>query len=250
MRWIAGLLAIIAFWTPASSAHQPTNWFFKKTNDHSQPVCDSRFSFMEKYPAYYVDRRSNEADKIIYITFDAGYENGNIERILDTMREKEVVSSFFILQNLVYKNKDLLERMANEGHLICNHTAHHKNMAQVTKDAFEAELKEMEDVYRQGTGRELSKFYRPPEGSFTEENLKWAEELGYTTVLWSFAYADWDNKCQPNPQKSIKKILDATHPGEIILLHPTSDTNATIIGDLIDSWRAEGYRFETLDHLK
>ena len=122
-------------------------------------------------------------------------------------------------------------------------------MAKVTKDDFAAELAEMEKVYREGTGRELAKYYRPPEGSFTEDNLKWAEELGYTTVLWSFAYADWDNGRQPDPQAAIRKILDATHPGEIILLHPTSATNAQIIGTLIDAWRADGYRFETLANL-
>lgn len=249
MRWIAGLLAVMTFWMPTSAGGHTTNWFFKRTTDHSQPVCDARFSFMEKYPAYYVDRRSTPDDKVIYITFDAGYENGNIEKILDTMREKQVVSSFFILQNLVYKNKDLLDRMVQEGHLICNHTAHHKNMAKVTQDVFAAELAEMEKVYREGTGRELAKFYRPPEGSFTEENLKWAEKLGYTTVLWSFAYADWDNGRQPDPHAAVKKILDATHPGEIILLHPTSATNAAILGELIDAWRADGYRFETLEHL-
>ena len=249
MRWIAGILALVAFWSPVSAGGHTTVWFFKRTNDHTQPICDTRFSFLENYRAYYVDRRSTADDKVMYITFDAGYENGNIASIMDTLREKQVPASFFILQNLVYKNKDLLDRMVNEGHLICNHTAHHKNMAKVTKDDFAAELAEMEKVYREGTGRELAKYYRPPEGSFTEDNLKWAEELGYTTVFWSFAYADWDNGRQPDPQAAIRKILDATHPGEIILLHPTSATNAQIIGTLIDAWRADGYRFETLANL-
>ena len=249
MRWIAGILALVAFWSPVSAGGRTTGWFFKRTNDHTQPICDTHFSFLENYRAYYVDRRSTADDKVMYITFDAGYENGNIASIMDTLREKQVPASFFILQNLVYKNKDLLDRMVNEGHLICNHTAHHKNMAKVTKDDFAAELAEMEKVYREGTGRELAKYYRPPEGSFTEDNLKWAEELGYTTVLWSFAYADWDNGRQPDPQAAIRKILDATHPGEIILLHPTSATNARIIGTLIDAWRADGYRFETLANL-
>lgn len=249
MRWIAGILALVAFWSPVSAGGHTTGWFFKRTNDHTQPICDTRFSFLENYRAYYVDRRSTADDKVMYITFDAGYENGNIASIMDTLREKQVPASFFILQNLVYKNKDLLDRMVNEGHLICNHTAHHKNMAKVTKDDFAAELAEMEKVYREGTGRELAKYYRPPEGSFTEDNLKWAEELGYTTVFWSFAYADWDNGRQPDPQAAIRKILDATHPGEIILLHPTSATNARIIGTLIDAWRADGYRFETLANL-
>lgn len=250
MRWIAGVLALAALWSPMPVGGQTTGWFFKRTNDHTQPVCDARFSFMENYRAFYVDRRSTEEDKVMYITFDAGYENGNIKKILNTLQEKQVPASFFILQNLVYKNKDLLDRMVNEGHLICNHTAHHKNMAKVTQDVFAAELAEMEKVYREGTGRELAKYYRPPEGSFTEENLKWAEELGYTTVLWSFAYADWDNGKQPAPGAAIQKILDATHPGEIILLHPTSATNAEIIGALIDAWRADGYRFETLEKLQ
>lgn len=252
MKLLAGFLAILSLLTPTVqtvSASSGCHWYIKHAGDHTQPPRDPCFSFMDAYQAYYLDTKSCESDKVIYLTFDAGYENGNIAKILDVLKEENVPAAFFILQNLVYKNKDLLTRMTEEGHLVCNHTAHHKDMSKATKEEFEAELKEMEKVYREGTGYELAKFYRPPEGNFVEDNLAWAQELGYSTVLWSFAYADWDNTRQPDPERAKKKILSNTHPGEILLLHPTSDTNAAIMKDLITCWKNDGYRFGTLTEL-
>ena len=187
----------------------------------------------------------------MYLTFDAGYENGNIERILDVLKEKNVKGAFFVLSHLIEANTDLVKRMADEGHLVCNHTMSHKNMAAVTdRSVFEKELGGLEKLYAEKIGGEMAKFYRPPEGRLSEENLKLLDEMGYTTVLWSFAYADWDNNKQMPAEKAIQKVLDGTHNGEIILLHPTSKTNADILGRLIDAWREEGYRFGTLDELQ
>lgn len=249
MHFLAALMALFTLCSPVSGRADAQGWYIRRTTDHTQPVADARFSYLKNYPAYYLDARSTEEDKVLYLTFDAGYENGNIARILDVLAEKGAVGSFFILQNLVYKNKDLLARMVQEGHLVCNHTAHHKDMTRTDRDAFTAELTEMEEVYRAGTGLELAKFYRPPEGRVNEDNVRWASEMGYKTVLWSFAYADWDNDKQPSEAAAKEKILAATHPGEIILLHPTSATNAAILGDLIDAWRADGYRLASLDAL-
>lgn len=249
MHLFAAFMALLTLCTPVVGRADTTGWYIKRTTDHTRPVADARFSYLENYPAYYVDARSTPDDKVLYLTFDAGYENGNIERILDVLAEKKAVGSFFILQNLVYKNKPLLARMAEEGHLVCNHTAHHKDMTRTDQDAFVEELTEMERVYHEGTGLELAKYYRPPEGRVNEDNVRWASEMGYKTVLWSFAYADWDNDKQPSTDAAKEKILAATHPGEIILLHPTSATNAAILGDLIDAWRADGYRLASLDDL-
>lgn len=244
---------ILSFTISASeSLAGATAWFFKKTKDHTQPSLDPRLSFIEKYNCVYVDKthtHQNE-DKVLYLTFDAGYENGNVEKILDAMKNEGVCGSFFILENLIVRNTDLVKRMADEGHLVCNHTMKHKDMSRVTqKETFKKELEALETLYEDKTGYKMAKIYRPPEGRFSELNLKHATELGYKTVFWSFAYADWDNKNQLSAENAKEKILANTHNGSIILLHPTSDTNAQIIGEIIREWKAQGYRFETLDKL-
>ncbi len=228
---------------------QNTNWFIKHTNTHEQPVCDRQFSYIDDYDAYYIDPAADECNRTIYLTFDAGYENGNIKKILDILKQENVPAAFFILDNLIYKNADLLTRMHNEGHLVCNHTTKHRDMSIADEASFKEEIRKMERVYQERIGVEMAKYYRPPEGRFVEDNLQWAQELGYKTILWSFAYPDWDNGRQPAPQKAKSKIISNTHPGEILLMHPTSQTNAEILHELIREWREMGYRFGTLDEL-
>ena len=146
--------------------------------------------------------------------------------------------------------KDLIQRMADEGHLICNHTASHHDMSAVNnKEDFAAELEALEKVCKDIANVDVAKYYRPPEGRFSEQNLIWANELGYKTVLWSYGYMDWDNNAQPSTKASYEKVLSGTHNGEVLLLHPTSATNAAILGDLIDTWKNDGFRFGTLDEL-
>jgi len=238
----------------AASGNQngATAWFFKKTKDHTQPVLDPRLSFIEKYNCAYVDRShtAENDDKVLYLTFDAGYENGNVEKVLDAMKSEGVVGSFFVLENLIVRNTDLVKRMAEEGHIVCNHTMKHRDMSRVTEiETFKKELEALENLYEEKTGYKMSKIYRPPEGRFSEINLKHATELGYKTVFWSFAYADWDNKNQMSAEEAKEKILSNTHNGAVILLHPTSATNADIMSDIIREWKKQGYRFETLDKL-
>jgi len=183
------------------------------------------------------------------LTFDAGYENGNIEKILDSLASHNAKGAFFVLGNLIEKNGDLVKRMVDEGHLVCNHTFSHKNMTNSSQNEYRKELERLEEAYRKLTGKEISKFYRPPEGKFNLNTLKYAKELGYKTVFWSFAYADWDNNKQPSKESAMKKILSNTHNGGIILLHPTSSTNADIMDDLLTTWENLGYRFGTLDEI-
>ena len=241
----------------ASDNHSPTtpyNWYCKKTADNSQPPLDSLLSFIEKdgLEAYYIDRKNSdfkEEDKVIYLTFDAGYENGNVEKILDVLKAEKVPGAFFVLENLVKRNTALVKRMNDEGHLVCNHTATHPDMTKKTsKEEFMQELWALEDVCEEA-GITLAPYYRPPEGRFSENNLKIAAENGYKTVFWSFAYADWDNNAQVSPEAAIEKVISGTHNGEVILLHPTSATNAEILDDLIKEWKSMGFRFGTLDEL-
>lgn len=246
---IAALLSAVC---GATNDGMKYNWYCRHAGDGVVPECPPEMSFIEKENSYYTDRRAPEDPEhpVIYLTFDAGYENGNIEKILNVMKEENVKGSFFILKNLVQRNSDLVKRMADEGHAVCNHTANHKDMTLLGDSAFRRELQEMEELYKNCTGREISKFYRPPEGKFTKRNLRWAHDMGYDTVFWSFAYADWDNDRQPDPAAAKEKILLNTHNGEILLLHPTSSTNAEILGELIKEWKSMGYRFATLDELK
>lgn len=188
-------------------------------------------------------------EPVVYLTFDAGYENGNVERILDGLKAEEVPGAFFILENLVNRNPELVKRMTEEGHLVCNHTARHRDMTTFTEADFKEELGRMETAYRNLTGRELARYYRPPEGKFTVDNLDWARDMGYSTVFWSFAYADWDNDKQPDPDAALEKILSGAHNGMVLLLHPTSATNAQILPALIRALKDRGYRFGTLDEL-
>ena len=243
--------AISAF----AAAHTETtsyNWYCKHKTDGTQPSLDYLLSFTEK-SAYFIDRRHANLDddkKVIYLTFDAGYENGNVERILDVLKEESVPAAFFILENLTVQNPDLVRRMEDEGHLVCNHTAKHKNMTAVTdKDEFAAELSRMAEAYKSCTGQDIAPYYRPPEGAFTELNLKQAADLGYKTIFWSFAYADWDNGSQMSKDAAMNKILSCLHNGEVMLLHPTSKTNADIMKDLITELKSRGFTFGTLDEL-
>ncbi len=226
------------------------SWYCKHCDNEAIPPLDAQMSFIEKYGGFYVDHSASGQNKTIYLTFDAGYENGNVEKILDTLREKEVKGSFFILENIAKRNPALVKRMAEDGHLVCNHTALHRDMTTVTSyGEFVSELDRLNDVVKEKTGGTVAHYFRPPEGRFTEETLKWADEAGYKTVFWSFAYADWDNNRQPDPSSALEKILRGAHPGEILLLHPTSSTNASILGELIDRLRERGYVFKTLDQL-
>ncbi len=235
-----------------SASAEEIGWYFKKNDEHKQPLTDKALSFIEKYPCYYVDKKHGDdcAEKVIYLTFDAGYENGNIAKILDVLKEKGVQGTFFVLRHLIENETALVQRMLCEGHMVANHTMSHKNMARVTdRTEFEKELHGLEQIFKEKTGHTMPKIYRPPEGRFSEENLRLLKELGYKTVFWSFAYADWDNEKQMSPEAAKQKILAGTHNGEILLLHPTSATNAAILGDLIDAWREMGYRFATPNDL-
>ena len=246
-----GLLTVLTLNVFAEEGNREYSWYCVRQKGHIQPKCDPNMSFIENYEGYYIDKLHGDdcSDKVIYLTFDAGYENGNIEKILDVLKEKNASGAFFVLGNLIEKNPDLICRMFDEGHLVCNHTYRHTPMTDKTPDEIQNELSRLEKTCLEMTGKEMSKYYRPPEGRFNEKTLSSIKNLGYKTVFWSFAYADWDNNNQPSKEAALKKILDNTHNGEIMLLHPTSATNAAILADVIDSLRADGYRFGTLDEL-
>ena len=170
-------------------------------------------------------------------------------KILDVLKEENVPAAFFVLGNLIKRDTALVKRMAEEGHLVCNHTVRHKDMSRADNATFLAELKDLERLYEDTTGCQMAAYYRPPEGRFSRENLVCAKKNGYKTIFWSFAYPDWDNGRQMSPEKAKTILLENAHNGEVMLLHPTSKTNADVLGDVIRALKVEGYRFGTLDEL-
>ena len=188
--------------------------------------------------------------KVIYLTFDAGYENGCTAQILDILQKHQVKAAFFLVGNYLEKNADLVRRMVSDGHTVGNHTMHHPDMSKISeKQAFQKELQDLEALYKEVTGQEMVKYYRPPQGTFSEKNLKMAKELGYKTVFWSLAYVDWNNDSQPTKEQAFSKLIPRIHNGAVVLLHSTSRTNAAILDELLTRWEEMGYTFETLDQL-
>lgn len=241
--------APVAYVSAADGDYKAYNWYCVGNDKHLPPPVDVSMSFIEKYDGYYLNQKA-KGEKVIYLTFDAGYTNGNVELVLDALKKHDAKGAFFILENLIKRNPELVKRMVDEGHLVCNHTRSHPDMTKITdRDMFEHQLKTLSDAYLELIGSEMPKVYRPPEGRFSRDNLRLAKELGYKTVFWSFAYADWDNNRQPDLDAAMKKILSHTHSGEIMLLHPTSATNAKILDELLSKLEAEGYRFGSLEEL-
>ena len=229
-----------------TSAEEACSWYIKKRGNMT-PEFPDNISIINENGGVYMDCKSAKASKkVIYLTFDAGYENGNIEKILDVMKAEGVQGAFFILSNLIDKNPELVNRMAADGHLVCNHTYTQKNMTTLTDEEILANLERLELKYKDATGREMEKIFRFPEGRYSERCLKLLGDNGYKTVFWSMAYDDWDNTRQMDPARAKEKLLSTTHEGAILLLHPTSSTNASILGDLIREWKNLGYTFGSL----
>lgn len=225
------------------------SWYVMR-NKQQQPICEKQFEFIENYNGYFVDKNATEDDKVIYLTFDAGYVNENVESIVNTLKNHNAQGAFFMLEYPIKNNTDLVKKIIDNGNLICNHTACHKDMTRYCSEAeFMADIRRLEDDYREYIGGEIAHFYRPPEGRFSEQNLSFAEKNGYKTVFWSFAYADWDNNDQPDEENAVNLIMENTHNGMIILLHPTSKTNAEIMDKLLTNWEERGYRFGSLNEL-
>ena len=231
----------------ASSALSTGSWGLSFRQEGAPPIGNAGKDQLRQYQAAYI---GNTNEKVLYLTFDAGYENGCTAKILDTLKEKRVPAAFFLVGNYIRQSPDLVRRMVAEGHTVGNHTMHHYDMSRLSdKAAFSKELTDLEALYKETVGQELPKYYRPPQGIYSEENLKMAQELGYKTLFWSLAYVDWNNDAQPTKEAAFAKLLPRTHNGAVVLLHSTSKTNAEILGELIDKWKAMGYRFGTLEEL-
>jgi len=230
-----------------SSALPTGSWGLSFREEGAPPVGNAGRDQLAAYDAAYM---GNPGEKVLYLTFDSGYENGSTAKILDTLKKHEVKGAFFLVGHYIEKNADLVRRMVEEGHIVGNHTMHHPDMSKLTdKAAFAKELQDLEELFQEKTGQPLPKFYRPPQGNYSEANLKMAQELGYKTVFWSLAYVDWNNDAQPTREQAFSKLLPRTHPGAVVLLHSTSQTNAEILDELLAKWKEEGYSFGTMEAL-
>ena len=186
----------------------------------------------------------------IYLTFDSGYENGCTAKILDVLQKHQVPAAFFLVGNYTQRNPELVKRMVDEGHTVGNHTMHHYDMSRISDRAsFAKELTDLEDLYRQVTGRAMQKYYRPPQGIYSQENLEMAKELGYKTLFWSLAYVDWNNQNQPSREHAMSKLLPRIHNGAVVLLHSTSRTNAEILDEVLTEWKKMGYTFGDISEI-
>ena len=247
--WVGLLLAAVLlglgiYW---GRAIETGSWGLSFQQEGAAPVGNAGSRQLRPYDAAYV---GNPEEKVLYLTFDAGYENGNTEKILDALKSHNAKGAFFLVGNFARDNADLVRRMAAEGHIVGNHTMHHYDMSKIAdRETFQQELKGVEELYEQATGKPLDHYYRPPQGVYSVDNLKMAQELGYKTVFWSLAYVDWNQDSQPSHEQAFEKLIPRTHNGAVVLLHQTSKTNGEIMDELLTKWEEMGYRFGTLDEL-
>ena len=224
-----------------------TNWGLSFPTPGQPPIGNASSEELEALSARYL---GDVSEPVIYLTFDAGFENGNTPAILDALKKHHAPAAFFLVGNYLETAPDLVRRMVEEGHVVGNHTTSHPDMSKIADlETFQKELKGVEDLYREVTGEEMLKLYRPPQGKFSLENLKQAQQLGYTTVFWSLAYVDWYTDNQPTKEQAFDKLLPRIHNGAIVLLHSTSSTNAQILDELLTKWEQAGYRFGNLKGL-
>ena len=237
------VLILVQFWESAIPAGA---WGLSFQTEGQAPQGPASADTLERYDAAYV---GDDGEKVLYLTFDAGYENGCTAQILDILQKHRVPAAFFLVGDYMERNPDLVRRMAAEGHTVGTHTMNHPDMSGMTGEAFQKEITGLEALYREITGAELPKYYRPPQGLYSQENLEAARDLGYKTVFWSLAYVDWNNDSQPTAEYAFSKLLPRTHNGAVVLLHSTSKTNAAILDELLTRWKDLGYRFGTLEEL-
>lgn len=230
-----------------SASAQSSGWGLSFQEEGTRPVGNASIEELRQYDAYYA-RDTDE--KILYLTFDAGYENGNTPAILDALKKHQAPAVFFAVGNFIKDNPDLIKRIVSEGHIVGNHTMTHPDMSQISStESFRKELDGVEELYKSVTGENMTKFYRPPRGIYSTENLAMAKELGYSTFFWSLAYVDWIQDQQPSKEETFQKLLTRIHPGAIVLLHNTSSTNASILDELLSKWEEMGYQFHSIKEL-
>ena len=220
------------------------NWGLGFGKSGEKPTGNATIDEMKKYDAYYM---ADGDEKILYLTFDCGYENGNTEPILDALKKHNAQATFFVVGHFLESAPDVVKRMVEDGHTVGNHTYHHPDMSKISDtDSFSKEMNDVAALFREVTGTEMAMYYRPPQGKYSTANLQMAKDMGYSTFFWSLAYVDWNQDDQPSHEEALKKLTERIHPGAIVLLHSTSKTNGEIMDEILTKWEEMGYTFRTL----
>ncbi len=241
-KFISFFLSIIILSASSfATAKSGENWYFSSRGKNERPGLPTLDQSLGK--------GIGKDEKVLYLTFDAGYENGNVAKVVKTLQEEKVTGAFFVLKHFIQDNPELCKQIRQDGHLLCNHTANHPNITTLSPAELEQELNELEQVCKQVCGKGTDPYFRPPEGAYSKESLAEVARLGYRTVFWSLAWADWDNNNQKSPEYAMEKLCSRVHNGAVILLHPTSATNAQILGDFIREMKSRGYRFGSVEEL-
>ncbi len=221
-------------------------WYYNPNKEHKTPTVRGGIDY-EKYSAFYV---GDTSQKVLYLTFDEGYENGYSSKILDVLKKKQVKAAFFVTEDYIKRNTDLVKRMQAEGHIVGNHSVRHLSSPALSDSELENEIKQTAATYKQLIGCDMPRVFRPPMGEYSERTLAVTHNLGYKTIFWSFAYRDWETDNQPGKAVAYNTIMERYHNGAILLLHAVSSSNMEALPQIIDSLRAQGYSFETLDKLQ
>ena len=228
-------------------SNKKIEWGIKRADNHEQPdVGSTNKKIMDEYQGLYL---GNKDQKYIYLTFDLGYEAGYTSKILEVLKNNDVKATFFITAHYLNTQEELVKQMIEEGHIIGNHTVNHKSMPGCSLDTIKTEVMDLHSAVYEKFGYEM-KYIRPPKGEYSQRTVAYTNTLGYTTVMWSFAYDDWDESKQGREEYGKKKILDNVHNGEIMLLHATSKDNSNILDDVIKQIKEMGYEFRNIDEFE
>lgn len=233
--------------TAAAVSMETENWGLGFGQEGQKPTGNASAAELEKYNAYFCGEGE---EKVLYLTFDCGYENGNTEPILDALKKHNAPATFFVVGHFLESAPDMVKRMVEDGHTVGNHTYHHPDMSKISDEAsFRKEMDDTASLFKEVTGTDMAMYYRPPQGKYSTANLQMAKDLGYSTFFWSLAYVDWNQDSQPSHQEAFDKLTKRVHPGAIVLLHNTSKTNGEILDELLGKWEGMGYTFRPLSDL-
>ncbi len=221
------------------------SWWFRRNSEHIPPTAQMEIN-ISQYDAYYI---GDTSEKIIYLTFDEGYEAGYTPAILDTLKENDVKAMFFVTGHYLNSQPDLVKRMADEGHLVGNHSYGHLDHTAVSDEEMVEDIESCQMLIEEVTGYKMPLFFHPPSGVYSIRTLEKAQELGYKTIFWSFAYKDWDTNAQPTVDEAYNMVMDNYHNGCIMLLHAVSSANTEALDDMIKSLKEQGYEFRSLEEL-
>lgn len=236
--------------TPQIDTSQYSNekigWGFRKIEGSRPEFTKGQIAAMEKFNCIYL---GSDSEKVLYLTFDEGYENGYTQPILDTLKKRGVTAAFFVTGPYLREHADLVDQMVKDGHTVGNHTVNHPSMPDKSDEEVIKEITALNDIFYEKYGFSM-KFFRPPMGEYSDRTLALTNSLGYTTVFWSFAYKDWETNNQKGADYTFKTVTNGLHNGGVLLLHAVSKDNAAALDSIITYAENMGYKFKSLEEYK